>query len=72
MNGMLGDDFKANHPIANFLIQTVILTFLILLFGEVIPKLYATNNNVRFATFAASPMQVLSTIFQPHFKLDDQ
>ena len=69
MNGMLGDDFKANHPIANFLIQTVILTFLILLFGEVIPKLYATNNNVRFATFAASPMQVLSTIFSPISRL---
>lgn len=69
MNRMLGDDFNANHPVANFLIQTVILTFLILLFGEVIPKLYATNNNVRFATFAASPMQVLSTIFSPISRL---
>jgi len=55
--------------VANFLVQTVILTFLILLFGEVIPKLYATNNNVKFATFAATPIQVMSTIFSPLSKL---
>ena len=61
--------FKLNSSVANFLVQTVILTFLILLFGEVIPKLYATNNNVRFATFAAPALQVLAVIFSPISRL---
>ena len=58
-----------NSQVANFLVQTVILTFLILLFGEVIPKLYATNNNVRFATFAAPALQIMSILFAPISKL---
>ena len=55
--------------VANFLVQTVILTFLILLFGEVIPKLFATNNNVKIATLAAAPLQVMSVIFSPLSRL---
>ena len=39
--------FTINNPVLNFLLLTVILTFLILLFGEVIPKLYANSNNLR-------------------------
>lgn len=69
MNGMLDKDFTTTHPVANFVIQTVILTFLILLFGEVIPKLYATNNNVKFATAVASPLQVMSMVFSPLSRL---
>ncbi len=42
-----------------FLIQVVIVTFLILLFGEVLPKVYATNNAMRLARFM-SPFMVLS------------
>ena len=69
LNYAMNQMFSFNSQIANFLVQTVILTFLILLFGEVIPKLYATNNNVRFATFAAAPLQVLSAIFSPISRL---
>ena len=36
-------------PIAGFLIKVVAVTALLLLFGEVMPKVMATQNNVRFA-----------------------
>ena len=65
LNFAMNQMFEFNSAIANFLVQTVILTFLILLFGEVIPKLYATNNNVKFACFAAPALQVMSLLFVP-------
>ena len=61
--------FTINSPWLNFLLQTVILTFLILLFGEVIPKLYATNHNVRFATAAAMPFEVACHVLSPFSRL---
>jgi len=48
-----------------FLVQTVFLTFLILLFGEVIPKLYATNYNVRFAQLVSAPLSALVKLLTP-------
>ncbi len=69
LNYAMNHMFTFNSAIANFLIQTVILTFLILLFGEVIPKLYATNNNVRFATLVAPALQVMSGLFSPLSRL---
>ena len=69
LNYAMNQMFTFNSTIANFLVQSVILTFLILLFGEVIPKLYATNNNVKFATFVAPALQVMSMLFAPLSKL---
>ena len=54
-----------NNGVANFIIQTVLFTFLILLFGEVLPKLYASNNNVKFAIFAASGLNVAMSLLSP-------
>ena len=64
LNFAMNQMFTFNSSIANFLIQTVILTFLILLFGEVIPKLYATNNNVSSAGG--------NGYLQPHLKAHGQ
>lgn len=69
LNYAMNQMFTFNSTVANFLVQSVILTFLILLFGEVIPKLYATNNNVKFATFVAPALQVMSMLFAPLSKL---
>ncbi|UMB59339.1 gliding motility-associated protein GldE [Lutibacter sp. A80] len=44
-----------------FLIEVVLVTFLILLFGEVLPKVYASRNSLKFATFMATPLKVLNT-----------
>jgi magnesium and cobalt exporter, CNNM family len=53
------------NPIVSFLIQVVSVTFLLVLFGEVLPKVYATQNNLRMALFSASYVRVLMGIFKP-------
>jgi putative hemolysin len=53
---------------AQFIIQVIAVTLLILIFGEVIPKIYANNNNMSFSKFMALPILILSTIFKPFSK----
>ena len=48
-----------------FLFKTVIVTFLLLLFGEILPKVAAQTIPLRFAGFAARPLLVLRWIFYP-------
>lgn len=45
-----------------FLIEVVLVTFLILLFGEVLPKIYASRNPLKFSKSMAYPVKVLSTL----------
>ncbi|HLT34462.1 MAG TPA: gliding motility-associated protein GldE [Aquaticitalea sp.] len=52
-------------PLARFLLEVVLVTFLILLFGEIIPKAYASRNRVMFSNFVAYPIQVLDVLFSP-------
>jgi len=61
-NYALGPVFQGMSAVLSFILQTVILTFLILLFGEIIPKLYANNYNVRWARSAASPLAAIYKI----------
>lgn len=51
-NFALGPVFEGMSPVLSFVLQTVILTFLILLFGEILPKLYANNYPLTWARFA--------------------
>ena len=60
---------KIHNGVLDFVIQTVILTFLILLFGEVIPKLYASNNNAKFASLTCGMVHVMMKLFSPISKL---
>lgn len=48
-----------------FLLEVVVITFLILLFGEIIPKIYASRNRVKFSSFMAIPLKFLDVIFSP-------
>ncbi len=48
-----------------FLITIVGVTFLLVLFGEVAPKVYAKLNNVRLAKFMSTPLLFLMRIFDP-------
>ena len=49
----------------NFLLQTVLLTFLILLFGEILPKLAANTNPMRWARTAVGGLNFLTKLFYP-------
>jgi len=45
-----------------FLIEVVLVTFLILLFGEVLPKLYASRNSMKFSVFMVFPIKILMSL----------
>jgi gliding motility-associated protein GldE len=53
------------NAIGSFLIQVICVTFLLVLFGEVLPKVYATQNNLRMALFSAPFLQALTWLFTP-------
>ncbi|MBR5673644.1 MAG: gliding motility-associated protein GldE [Muribaculaceae bacterium] len=65
LNYAMNQIFDFKSTVLNFIVQTVILTFLILLFGEVIPKLYATNFNVKFAAITSAPIKAAIKLFSP-------
>lgn len=48
-----------------FLFKTVLVTFLLLLFGEILPKVLAQSMPMRFASFVARPLLVLRWFFYP-------
>lgn len=48
-----------------FLLEVVVATFLILMFGEILPKIYANRNRVAFAKFMAFPLRALDVVFSP-------
>jgi len=51
--------------IFHFITTVVGVTFLLVLFGEVAPKVYARFNNVGLARFMSGPLTVLSRLFHP-------
>lgn len=48
-----------------FVIEVVLATFLILLFGEIVPKIYASRRKVLFARKMAGPLNVLDALITP-------
>ena len=48
-----------------FIVEVVVVAFLILLFGEILPKIYASRNSIKFSNFMAYPLIVLDKIFTP-------
>lgn len=71
----VGDFFfgNINSEILKFLFEIVVVTFLILLFGEVLPKVYANRNALKFASKMSKPMtflnSLLSVVSYPLLKL---
>lgn len=54
-----------DYLILGFVVQVVVVTFLILLFAEVLPKVYATQNALSFAYHMSGTMVALRRIFYP-------
>ena len=59
------DVFVFHSPLAEFLILTVVLTFLLLLFGEIMPKIYSAQKILPFCRFAAPGIYFLRKVFRP-------
>lgn len=64
-NYALGPVFSNMSTVLSFILQTVILTFLILLFGEIIPKLYSSNHNLQFARMALPGLSFAYRLLSP-------
>ena len=52
-------------PIIGFIIQVIIVTFALLLVGEVIPKVYANQKSFQFAKVMSTPLTALLKLFKP-------
>lgn len=57
-------DFS-QHPILGFLVQVILITFLILLFAEILPKIYASKVPLKFSAFMAAPILGVRRMFYP-------
>lgn len=64
-NFALGPVFKNMDPVLSFILQTILLTFLILLFGEILPKLYANSNEMKWAKFSSTGIYFFTKLFTP-------
>ena len=53
------------YPVMKFIIQIVIITFVILLIGEVLPKIYATRHSLRLAQLVSIPVLTLERLLRP-------
>jgi putative hemolysin len=49
----------------DLIFQVIIVTFFLVLFGEVLPKVYATQNNMRLSLFVAPFIKLLDKAFSP-------
>ncbi|MCC9071883.1 gliding motility-associated protein GldE [Flavobacterium sp. F-65] len=52
-------------PVLKFVLEVILVTSLILLFGEVLPKVYASRNNLKFAQRVAYPLALLDKLLSP-------
>ena len=57
--------FRFNNTTVEFLFTGVLVTFLLLLFGEILPKIVAQTSNVKVALAFAQPLTILRWVFYP-------
>ncbi len=57
--------FTFTNTTVEFLVISVLVTFLLLLFGEILPKIVAQSSNMKVALLFAQPLSILRVIFSP-------
>jgi len=57
-------DFSSNH-LLGLILELTLITFTLVLFGEVMPKIYASQNNMKVARIMAVPMHSIKIFFSP-------
>lgn len=55
----------STFTIGGLLLEIALLSLLLLMFGEIIPKIYATGHNYRVALFMSQPMMFLQQLLYP-------
>ena len=54
-----------SNPVLSFILQVIVITSIILLFGEIIPKIFANKEPVMIANIMAMPIKFLRIFFKP-------
>lgn len=54
-----------NEPILGFIVQIFVISAIILLFGEIMPKVYSTHQALKFARFIAIPLYYAIKFLKP-------
>ncbi len=65
----IGETVQFNNSLLDFLVQTVFMTFLLLLFGEIFPKLVARGRTLWWVRMAVNPLSVIYRLEKPLSKL---
>ncbi len=55
----------SSFPVLGFLIEVIVITFILLLFGEIVPKIYASNYGLQFARLMAIPLYYTQKSLSP-------
>lgn len=55
----------AGFPILGLIVEIFAITFMLLLFGEIMPKIYSNQKPVVFASWMALPLKYLIKVFYP-------
>lgn len=61
-------DFSS-FPVLGFIIEVIVITGFLLLFGEIMPKIYANHKPITFASIMARPLAILIKLFYPFSSL---
>ncbi|MFI3263285.1 MAG: gliding motility-associated protein GldE [Rikenellaceae bacterium] len=64
-NSLIDSIFKFNSTLIEFIVKTVIVTFLLLLFGEIMPKIASTRAPLKAIKLTAMPLEFLRKILKP-------
>lgn len=54
-----------NYPVLSFLVEVVVITFVIILVGEIMPKIVATRNNMKVIHLMAAPLRFFMILLSP-------
>ena len=55
---------KQNFWFFEFLIKIIIVSFVLILFGEVMPKIWASQNNLQFAFYTSGVTEIIHLLFK--------
>ncbi|MHA4812622.1 gliding motility-associated protein GldE [Flavitalea flava] len=55
---------KQNFWLFEFLIKVILVAFVVVLFGEVMPKVWATQNNLQFAYYTSGIVEIIHLLFR--------
>lgn len=51
--------------IGGYILMTVVFAWILLLFGEILPKIYASRHTTRVVRFMARPLHLMELVFRP-------